>query len=119
MNWNKFIRRNWKQLTLGRKLWVTSDFYSHPRHLRGFRVNIGWPVGQSRDYTMSLGDGSRIHVQEFGQKGGLYRFRVHRDAYDPDQGLGNWLLHGLLETPVVPMIAGVAIATSLINELRG
>jgi hypothetical protein len=70
-------------------------------------------VGQIADWTVSLDDGSRVHVHEY-PDGSLV---VHRDALDPARGplralghvacettLGRWTLLGLL---------GVGIAVGL------
>lgn len=110
MNWTRWIHENWKQLEAGRKLWLSVGEYGHPRHHAGFTKNDGWPVGQSCDYTMSMSDESRIHVQCFGLKTGGSRLRIHRDAYDPDSGLGNLLLHTVFETPVGPALGIVGMA---------
>lgn len=112
-----WIIDNWNHLVRGKKLWVTIPWHSHPKHHPDFRTNGGWPVGQRSDYTMSLQDGSRIHVQEFDGEAGRHRLRVHRDAYDPEQGLGNLLLHGLVETPVGPILAAVG-TIALIHAVR-
>jgi hypothetical protein len=48
----------------------------------------------------SYNDGSRVHVHEY-----WYGRRVvHRDQYDPNQGLGNLLPHLVFETALVPVV---------------
>lgn len=81
----------------------------HPNYGTLFRQNVGWPDGQTSDYTISYKDGSRLHAQCFGIRNGFVRVRLHWDKFDPDQGLLNFVLHGLLETPVGPAMVGVLV----------
>ena len=108
-SWHSFITSNWTALVAGKELWTNVHPSAHPRLSPLFKANSGWPVGQQCDYTASFQDGSRIHAQCFGVEHGLLRVRVHRDQFDPDQGFFNFVLHGLLETPVVPMVAAAAL----------
>lgn len=113
--WNSIISAQWKSLVAGHKIWITVPLHHHPKWCLLFRANAGWPVGQSCDYTISYGDGSRLHVQCFGAVGGQLRLRLHRDRFDPDQGFLSWILHGLVETPVGPVLAGAAVVLSVAN----
>jgi len=107
--WHTFIASNWVALAAGKKIWINVRPGDHPRFSTLFKANTGWPAGQHCDFTASYRDGSRVHVQCFATERGMLRLRVHRDQFDPDQGVLNLVLHGLLETPAGPMLALVAL----------
>lgn len=113
MFWNRIISKHWTHLAAGKRLWLEVVHLNHPANDRRFRPNVGWPDGQICDYTLSLSDGSRIHAQCFGENGGRYRLRLHRDKFDPDQGIANFVLHGLLETPFGALAASIVLLGSL------
>src|SRR5262245_29625875 len=100
MLWNRLVRHRWEELVAGKKFDLLVPETFHPKHDPLFRANTGWPVGQACDYTLSITDGSRVHVQCFGAEGGKVRLRVHRDRWDPDKGLGHALAHAAFETPL-------------------
>jgi hypothetical protein len=50
--------------------------------------------------VFSFDDGSRLHVHEHYDG----RRVVHRDQYDPSQGLGSLIAHLAFETPLVPVL---------------
>ena len=112
MLWNTMIRPRWSELAAGKKFdLLVADIY-HPKNDPRFRKNTGWPVGQACDFTLSMTDGSRVHVQCFGTEGGMHRLRVHRDRWDPDSGLMHFILHAAFETPVGLMVAGAVLLGS-------
>ena len=111
--WNSIIRAHWPSLAAGHKIWLEVSPHDHPKWCSAFRSNVGWPDGQSCDYTMSFGDGSRMHAQCYGAINGSVRVRLHRDRFDPDKSLANFLLHGIFETPAVPALVGLALVASL------
>jgi len=93
MAWIAWINGNWVNLAPGVKLsaprWLPSPAVS------GFRpLPLASPEGQVSDWGLSFADGSRIHVHQFADG----RYVVHRDRYDPDQGLGRMVAHLFGET---------------------
>jgi len=112
-SWNSVINAQWPALYAGKKVWVDVHPAFHPKHGTLFRENVGWPAGQTSDYTISYKDGSRLHAQCFGIRNGFVRVRLHRDKFDPDQGFLNFVLHGLLETPVGPAMVGVLVVGTI------
>lgn len=108
-SWKALINAKWPALVAGQKVWINVHPNAHPKFDLTFRANVGWPDGQSCDYTISYDDGSRIHAQCYGYLNGWLRIRLHRDRYDPDRSFGNFLLHGLTETPVGPLVLGALV----------
>ncbi len=109
MLWNRLVRHRWAELMAGKKIDLLVPETFHPKHDPLFRANSGWPVGQACDYTLSMTDDSRVHVQCFGVEGGKLRLRVHRDRWDPDKGLGHALAHAAFETPLGLFAAGLML----------
>ena len=93
--WLNWIQVNRPALLSGLRLdvpgWFPDPTYSGLRP-----VPIALPVGQTRDWSLPLSDGSRIHVHKYADG----RRIAHRDRYDPDVGLGNAVLHLMFETPL-------------------
>jgi hypothetical protein len=108
--WTRWIRENWAALVRGSMLHVAEGQLGHPARLPGlFKPAAGFPDGQTCDYVMPLDDGSRVHVQCYRSANGIPLLRVHRDRWDPDRDVGSFMLHALLETPVGPALAGLAL----------
>ena len=110
------IRRYASELWAGRHVELSALRVEHP----AWRPDLfsplptAWPVGQQCDFAHRVGDGSRIHAQCF-VRDGQSKIRFHRDRWDPDAGLANWLCHGLFETPAGPALlslAAIALITS-------
>lgn len=114
-SWMSIIHSNWAALVAGHKVWLELSPHEHPQWCAAFRSNVGWPDGQSCDYTLSFGDGSRLHAQCFGNVPGRVRIRLHRDRFDPENSLINFVLHGLFETPAGPALAGIALLASIVR----
>jgi hypothetical protein len=108
-SWSSLIRAYWPTLALGKKVWLDVDPNLHPKFDRAFRANVGWPDGQSCDYTIPYDDGSRIHAQCFGIQNRRLRIRLHRDRFDPDRNFMSFVMHGLTETPVGPLLLGALV----------
>jgi len=102
--WQSWINHNWQSLVGGVKLemprWMT------PSTEAGFTLlPVAHPVGQARDWGLSMPDGSRIHVHEYPDG----RFVTHRDKFDPARGFQSSVAHLMQETPypAILMFAGV------------
>jgi hypothetical protein len=112
--WINWINLNWTALASGKKLLVRQDDVGHPsRHSGLFTPGSGFPDGQTCDYMLPLDDKSRIHVQCYRTSHGTPMLRVHRDRWDPDRDLGNFVMHTFFETPLGPAFAGLAFAAFL------
>ncbi|MBL8624669.1 MAG: hypothetical protein JNK64_25400 [Myxococcales bacterium] len=109
MLWTHLVRHRWAELVAGKKIDLLVPETYHPENDPFFRANTGWPVGQASDYTLSIADGSRVHAQCFGAAGGKVRLRIHRDRWDPDQGLGNAMAHAAFETPLGLIAVGAIL----------
>jgi len=71
---------------------------------------MAWPRGQVEDRVKSLGPGQgRLHRQRWANG----REETHHDRFDPAQGPGEAIVHVLVETPVVPIVLGVAAVGAL------
>ncbi len=103
-----FIKQNWSRLGAGKKFTIRASEFLHPSRDPSFRERPGWPVGQTCDYVASVTDGSRVHAQCFTQDGEAV-IRVHRDEWDPDHSLGNFIKHALFETPAGPILGALAL----------
>ena len=98
-SWESWIDAAWPQLAAGVKV-AAPDYLPHPKQGGFGPESIATPEGQCADWVLSLADGSRIHVHEHCDG----RRVVHRDRYDPNQGLGNLVAHLVFETPLVPVV---------------
>src|SRR5262245_47815138 len=97
--WSSWIDLAWPKLREGTKLEAAS-YLPHPKTAGFSPESIATPHGQCADWVLSFNDGSRIHVHEYSDG----RRLVHRDRYDPNQGLGNLIAHLTFETPLVPLV---------------
>jgi hypothetical protein len=110
MNWLSWINSQWSDLQGGKK--VTAPGWLPTPRESGFQpIPIASPEGQCADWGLSLTDGSRVHVHQFNDG----RRVVHRDRFDPDQGILRGVAHLLTETWVGPvaLVAGLALLISL------
>src|SRR5687768_10660111 len=109
--WSTWIDDNMERLSKGEKIVLEERLLGHPSHRRDlFRPVDGFPDGQSCDCALSLDDGSRVHVQCYRcQVHGNALLRVHVDRWDPNHSLGHFVMHGLFETPVGPVLGIAAI----------
>jgi hypothetical protein len=98
-SWNDWIATAWPKLASGAKLEAPRHL-PHPKHAGFNSESIATPEGQCANWVLSYNDGSRIHVHEHGDG----RRVVHRDQYDPNQGLGNMIAHLVFETALVPVV---------------
>lgn len=98
-SWSSWIDSAWPKLTAGAKLEVPRHL-PHPKHAGFSPESIATPEGQCADWVLSYNDESRVHVHEYCDG----RRVVHRDQYDPNQGLGNLLAHLVFETALVPVV---------------
>lgn len=92
--WMSWVSQNWQRLLNGEK--IPAPAWLAAPGVAGFEViEIAHPVGQARDWGLSLSDDSRIHVHEYADG----RRVVHRDVHNPKRGLGPMLAHLMQETP--------------------
>jgi len=92
--WRVWYEQNRVAIFDGRRL-VLPKTLPHPK-LAGFRrTGFAESVGQVCDYAMSLPDGSRLHVHEFGDG----TMKLHRDATDPERGVRFAIWHWVSESP--------------------
>lgn len=92
--WVNWITQTWAPLSAGEKVEV--PFWLGAPNQAGFRfIPLAHPVGQVRNWVLSMSDGSRIHVHEFADG----RYVAHRDKHDPDRGLESSVAHLMQETP--------------------
>lgn len=102
--WVSWINLAWQHLTSGAK--VEAPWMLPAPGEAGFElIEIAHPTGQSRDWGMSMADGSRIHIHEFADG----RRVVHRDVHDPKRGLGPTLAHLMQETPYGVLAIGLGV----------
>ena len=108
--WMAWIHQNWQNLVSGKKIIAPGGFVA-PAEAGFEAIGLAHPVGQTRDWGLSMTDGSRIHIHEFanGQR------VVHRDKYDPKRGLGSALAHLMQETPYGILACGIG-ALVLANQ---
>lgn len=86
---------------------IAKDGIDHPTGA-GFRTHIGSFKGQRRDYRYPLGDGSDIHVREFGD-----RYAVHHDAVSAvDHPVGHVVAHAPHYLVGAAGMAAMALARS-------
>lgn len=97
--WTVWIASVWSRLKAGTKLEAPAHL-PHPEDEGFSPESIATPEGQCADWVLSYDDGSRIHIHELCDG----RRVVHRDQYDPNQGLGNLIAHLAFETPLVPAV---------------
>lgn len=103
--WIGWIASVWPRLKARAKVEAPACL-PHPEDGGFSPESIATPEGQCCDWVLSYDDGSRIHIHEFCDG----RRVVHRDQYDPNQGLGNLIAHLALETPLVPaLLIGVGL----------
>jgi len=103
-SWTGWIAAMWPQLLRGDRLTAPPHLMSPA--LAGLRrLAFGTPSGQSADWSIPYDDGSRAHIHEFADG----RLIVHRDRFDPDRGLGNFVAHLMSETFVGPLVIGVVV----------
>lgn len=81
---------------------------------------LAWPRGQVLDLVRSLPTGQgRLHYQEW--PGG--RGETHRDRFDPERGPAQAVLHVLLETPILVILAALGAlgfaGYGVVRYLRG
>lgn len=108
MLWIQWIRQNWSELVREKKLQASCELGDPGKE--GFdRVTISMPKGRIADWALSCRDGSRIHVRRFPDG----RFVVHRDRYDPQQGLGQTISHLMVETGVGPALFSGAVLAAI------
>jgi len=113
MNWNDWLYSNNEALARGAKI-VAPDWLGSPS-AGGFRlVTSAAYEGQTRDWALSLRDGSRIHVHEHPDG----RFVAHRDKHDPDRGLTDMVAHLAFDTPL-GLIALATGAVLLMSQQEG
>ena len=111
---DQVVTRFWTRLVAGEKIDLPYWQVEHP----GSRPDIfrqpgeAWPVGQAYDYVWQLQDGSRIHAQGMPVNGELV-VRIHRDKFNPNHSFGHFLLHGLAETPIGPILAGLVLVFAI------
>lgn len=91
--WRAFVEGAWPSLVRRGRVCAPAGL-PHPSLAGWERPWLSEPAGQVADWTLSLGDGSRLHAHEYAD-GGLV---VHRDALDPSQGVGRAVGHALTET---------------------
>lgn len=109
-SWNQMLQIAWPQLTRKGRVCVPAGL-PHPS-VSGFSQPwMSEPSGQVADWTYSLGDGSRVHAHEYAD-GSIV---LHRDALDPNQGIGRALGHIVCETTLgrVATLALVGTAIAL------
>jgi len=97
-SWESWIASAWTKLKSGAKI-DAPRYLPHPQHAGFSPESMASPEGQCADWVLPFNDGSRIHVHEHCDG----RRVVHRDQFDPNQGLGNLVAHLVLETPLVPV----------------
>jgi hypothetical protein len=108
--WVAWIQQNWQSLVSGLKINAHYGLAAPPE--AGFEaIGFAHPVGQIRDWGLSMTDGSRIHVHEYADG----RRVVHRDKHDPKRGLGPALAHLMQETPYGMLALGCG-ALALITQ---
>jgi len=108
------VTRLWKLLVAGKKIDIPGWQVEHPEHRPDIfsQPPVAWPVGQTCDHVMRLQDGSRIHAQCMTVSGQSV-IRLHRDQFDPAHSFVNFILHGLLETPIGVAVGVVALAVAV------
>lgn len=90
--WNKWLDEHYAELCMGMQLTFPKSL-PHPVYSGFKRIRMAENVGQRRDWALSLKDGARIHIHDFGNN----RMVVHRDRYDPAKGIFSSLAHWLTE----------------------
>lgn len=109
---NRWLQLSIDQLRAGKKVDWPSAYLGHPT-AHGFSTKGGpfLQVGQCRDWTLGLADGSRLHAHLDCETG---RILVHRDRFDPSRGLLHAIAHLVAETPAGPILGlmGLAFAVS-------
>lgn len=107
--WMALIQANWDRLVVGGRI-CAPYWYPNPVDAGFSRPWITEDRGQLVDWTLSMSDGSRIHVHEYPDGG----FVVHRDEIDPARGIlpAGW--HLLTETRAGSLVLkAAAIATGI------
>jgi len=106
------VQQLWPRLRNGEKIDVPTWAVEHPStrpDLFGVPP-AAWDMGQRCDFVWRLGERrGRVHVQCFNQNG-VPTLRFHVDRWDPDNGLGDAIMHLLFETPAGPLVGLVALA---------
>ncbi|HEX6039314.1 hypothetical protein [Longimicrobium sp.] len=100
--WAYWLGVNWTSLTSGAKIFAPGSL-APPQEVGFMALPFAHPVGQVKDWGMSLADGSRIHVHEFANGTRV----VHRDQHDPAAGVGPALAHLMHETPYGKLALGI------------
>lgn len=108
------VARLWTRLVAGKKFDLPGWQVEHPeRRPDIFTQPAGaWPVGQSCDRVWRRADGSRVHAQCMTVNGRSV-IRLHRDRFDPDHSFGHFVLHGLTETPVGPLLCALGLVFAI------
>lgn len=102
MSLNYFLNINYSKLEAGEH--IALPFWVNNLTQLGFKeVFISQPVGQIKDYVLSLKNGSRLHIHEF--KDGSRK--IHLDKYDPDKSVESLWKHLIEETWIAPVILGL------------
>lgn len=78
----------------------------HPEKLGFTKLLVAEPNGQISDYSKSLSNGSRLHLQEY-PNGQHY---LHLDRYDPQKGFTSMIKHMLFETWSGPLLLTGSLA---------
>jgi hypothetical protein len=108
--WMGWINQNWQRLVSGDKINAPIGLAA-PEEAGFEMIEVAHPVGQSRDWGLSVSDGSRIHVHEYADG----RRVVHRDAHNPKRGLGPMLAHLMQETPYGALAIGAGTLYLLVR----
>jgi hypothetical protein len=112
--WVSWIHQYWQHLASGSKI-QAPRWLPAPADAGFTLIEIAHPAGQARDWGLSMADGSRIHVHEYADG----RRVVHRDAYDPNRGLGHTLAHLMQETPYGILAVGIGAFLLITSASNG
>lgn len=92
--WNQWLEDIWADLMAGKKMLMPKDL-RHPKSVGFTYTRWGSPVGQVKDWVLSLPDGARLHAHEYGDG----TFKLHRDKIDPATGVLPAVVHWTSEAP--------------------
>jgi hypothetical protein len=112
--WMDWIQGHWPGLLAGAKIQAPYGF-SSPNAAGFTLLPVAHPVGQSRDWSLSMSDGSRIHVHEFPDG----RYVTHRDKHDPAQGFERSVAHLMQETPYPAWVAIAGLGFLFVKAFDG
>jgi len=94
-DWTAFLSAAWPALVRGEKV-AAPELITPPSEAGFVAPWISESAGQHADWCASLADGSRIHVHEYW--GPTVLRLVHRDVFDPGQGVFRAAGHFTTET---------------------